>query len=61
MCFFIHKGYDPDKFSKMYQDTKGNSYKEKINAIRRKKYADIKDERNAEDENYMELEKYPMC
>jgi hypothetical protein len=41
------KGYDPDKFSKMYQDAKGNNYKEKINAMRREKYADIKDERNA--------------
>lgn len=41
------EGYDPEKYLKMYEDAKGTKPIDKINAMRREKYADIKDERNA--------------
>ncbi len=41
------QGYDPKKYLKMYEDAEGTKPIDKINAMRREKYADIKDERNA--------------
>lgn len=41
------EGYDPKKYLKMYEDAEGTKPIDKINAMRREKYADIKDERNA--------------
>lgn len=36
------KGYDPDKYLKMYEDAEGKTSKDKINAMRRAQYQDPK-------------------
>lgn len=36
------QGYDPDKYSEMFKNTEGNTEKDKINALRREKYAENK-------------------
>lgn len=41
-------GYDPDKYLEMYRNADGNTPQEKINAIRRIKYAQNKDQINAQ-------------
>ena len=40
------KGYDPDKYKKMYDDAEGSNYKEKLNSMRREFYAENKEEIN---------------
>ena len=37
------EGYDPDKYLEMYEDADGNTPEERINALRRKFYADNKE------------------
>lgn len=41
------EGYNPQQFKKIYEEAEGNNYKDKINAMRRANYANIKEERNA--------------
>lgn len=43
---FNVKGYDPDKYRKMYDDAEGKGYKEKINSMRREFYEENKEEIN---------------
>lgn len=43
---FNVKGYDPDKYRKMYDDAEGNGYKEKLNSMRREFYEENKEEIN---------------
>lgn len=43
---FNVKGYDPDKYRKMYDDAEGRGYKEKLNSMRREFYAENKEEIN---------------
>lgn len=41
------KGYDPDKYKKMYDNAEGSTPQEKINSMRREQYAENKDRINA--------------
>lgn len=43
---FNVKGYDPDKYKKMYDDADGRTPKQRINAMRREFYAENKEEIN---------------
>lgn len=42
------KGYDPEKYKRMYDEAEGGNSKEKINSIRRMKYQENKDRINAQ-------------
>ena len=41
-------GYDPDKYRRIYDNAEGRSSKDKVNALRRERYAKNKDEINAQ-------------
>lgn len=41
-------GYDPDKYYEMYRNAEGRSANDKINALRRERYAENKDKINAQ-------------
>lgn len=41
------EGYDPEKFREEIENAKGDTIEEKLNSMRRKKYDEIKDDRNA--------------
>lgn len=45
--FNAYKGYDPDKYLKMYEDSEGNTPNEKMRSMRRMLYKDIAEYRNA--------------
>ena len=42
------QGYDPDAYYAMYRDADGDNWKDKVNAMRRQKYAENKDKINAQ-------------
>lgn len=41
-------GYDPDKYRRLYDNAEGRSSKDKVNALRRERYAENKDKINAQ-------------
>lgn len=42
------KGYDPEKYRRMYEDAEGDTWQEKLNSMRRADYAERRDEINAQ-------------
>ena len=54
------EGYDPSQYKKIYYDTESYDPKEKINEIRRKNYANIKDTRNARRRELYALDNYKI-
>lgn len=56
---FNVSGYDPDKYLREYNDADGSNWKDKLNAMRRERYAENADEINAQKREAYALRMHP--
>lgn len=56
---FDVRGYDPDKYLREYNDADGSNWKDKLNAMRRDRYAENADEINAQKREAYALRMHP--